>query len=147
MKLTVGRVVALATPVFAAAAGVGSAWLAAHFPGLPHFSPTEITVFLTTGATAGGTAAVKFLHGNSQWERLEHTLSVIYDKSSTEVNTLDPGLIQKLEAALLADGSALEQKLVSVISGLHVTVGKAPVVPKAAPVAAAAPGDTPQAVS
>lgn len=67
--IPVNRLVALLTPVFAAAAAVGSAWLLKHFPGLPVPSTAELTAVEALGATAAGSAAVKWLHGHQAWER------------------------------------------------------------------------------
>jgi hypothetical protein len=64
----VNRVVALLTPVFAAAAAVGSAWLTKHFPGLPTPSSGQILGVEIAGATAAGGAALSWLKGHQQWE-------------------------------------------------------------------------------
>lgn len=68
--MTISRFVTLLTPVFAALAG----WLcdvaAQYLPGHPTLDRGELTVLFVTGATAGAAAAVKWLHGRSQHERL-----------------------------------------------------------------------------
>src|ERR1700743_3106684 len=66
--IPINRLVALLTPVFAAAAVVGSAWLLKHFPGLPFPSTAELTAVEALGATTAGAAALKWLHGHQKWE-------------------------------------------------------------------------------
>jgi hypothetical protein len=67
--IPVNRLVALLTPAFAAAAAAGSAWLLKHFPGLPVPSTAELTAVEALGATAAGSAAVKWLHGHQACEK------------------------------------------------------------------------------
>jgi len=62
------RVVVLLTPLFTAAAAVGSAWLVKHFPGLPVPSQGELLGVELAGATAAGGAALKWLHGHQKYE-------------------------------------------------------------------------------
>lgn len=64
----VNRVVAVLTPVFTAAATVGSAWLLLHFPGLPVPSKAQLLTAEIGGATAAVSAALKWLHGHQKWE-------------------------------------------------------------------------------
>lgn len=50
---------------------VGSAWLAKHFPGLPHLNNEEVAgAGLLLGTTAAG-VALHYLKGLREWERLE----------------------------------------------------------------------------
>jgi hypothetical protein len=67
--IPVNRLVALLTPVFSAAAAVGSAWLLKHFPGLPVPSTVELTAVEVLGATTAGGAALKWLHGHQAFEK------------------------------------------------------------------------------
>ena len=53
------------TPV----AGFLTAWVAKHFPGLPHFTPAEVQTFFLTGASSGLALAIHYLHGWQLWER------------------------------------------------------------------------------
>lgn len=62
------RIVALLTPLAAAGAGAGTAWVAKHFPGLPAFDSAELTAFAGAGALAVITAAYKWLDG---WQKAE----------------------------------------------------------------------------
>lgn len=62
------RLVALLTPVFSAAAAIGTAFVRKHFPGLPVPSAGELTGLEITAATAGAASALKWLHGHQKWE-------------------------------------------------------------------------------
>lgn len=67
MNLSIERAVALLTPIFAALSAALTAWLGAHFPGLPKLNPADTTALLITGATAGAAAALKWLHGRQKF--------------------------------------------------------------------------------
>lgn len=63
------RVILYITPfILAPAAGVVNAWLALHFPGLPHFSDAQVLGFFGAGAGAMIALAYKFLDGWQQHE-------------------------------------------------------------------------------
>lgn len=65
----VNRIVAFLTPlVFVPVSAFAAAWAAEHFPGLPQFSPGEITAFMGIGATAALAAGYKWLDG---WQKHE----------------------------------------------------------------------------
>lgn len=69
---SVNRVVAFLTPVFAAGAAVGSAWLVKHFPGVPVPSQGQILGVEIAGAASAAAAALKWLHGHQLWEARIH---------------------------------------------------------------------------
>jgi hypothetical protein len=94
---TVNRIVAVLTPVFSAVAGVGSAWLLKHFPGVPVPSAGELLAIEVTGATAAGGAALSWLKGHQAYEkRLDEGL-IVAKKIETDVTKADPGLVSYLE--------------------------------------------------
>jgi hypothetical protein len=107
MKITPARVVAFLTPVFTATAAVGTGWLSKHFPGLPHIDKAQFVVLEAAGATAALTAALKFLHGQSLWER-----DVLHVESYTKavagsVDRADPGVVARTETGAEAAATGL----------------------------------------
>jgi len=68
--MSIERVVAVLTPLFAAA----SAWLtgviAGNFPGLPTIPPTDLTALEIAGFTAATGAALTWLHGRQKYVTL-----------------------------------------------------------------------------
>lgn len=63
-ELPVNRVIALLTVfVFVPVATAVTAWLAAHFPGLPQFDPTVIAGWGALGAAGALTAFYKWMDG------------------------------------------------------------------------------------
>jgi hypothetical protein len=64
-----GRYVALLTPFFAIAAGWVAAWVAQHIPGTA-LDQTQLISFMIAATTAALGAALKWLHGWQQHERL-----------------------------------------------------------------------------
>jgi hypothetical protein len=70
MNWSTNRVVAVLTPVFAAAAAVGSAWLTKHFPGLPELTSTDTTILGGLVAVSATAAALKWLHGHQSYEKI-----------------------------------------------------------------------------
>lgn len=92
--IPVNRLVALLTPVFAAAAAVGSAWLLEHFPGLPVPSTAELTAVEALGATTAGGAALKWLHGHQAYERRIKTLERAVSPSVESVVKVAPVFAQ-----------------------------------------------------
>lgn len=67
---SIERVVAALTPVFAAAAGLLTSLAGQVVPGVS-LNKGDVTVMFTTGAVVAGGAALKWLHGRSQWTRFE----------------------------------------------------------------------------
>lgn len=60
----VNRVVTVLTPiVFVPAAAAATAWVAVHFPGLPHFDPTVVAGWGAVGGAAALTAGYKWMDG------------------------------------------------------------------------------------
>lgn len=60
----VNRVVTVLIPfVFVPASGAITAWVAVHFPGLPHFDPTVVAGYGALGAAAALTAGYKWMDG------------------------------------------------------------------------------------
>jgi len=109
--VTPARIVALLTPVFSAVSGIGLAWLGRHFPGLPRPTASELLALEVTGATTAAGAAVKWLHGQSAWERdqarWKHEESLyepVVRRGALLVQAADPGLEH---AAVLAGESLL----------------------------------------
>lgn len=105
---TVNRVVALLTPVFAAGAAVGSAWLTKHFPGLPTPTTGELLTAEIAGATAAIGGAVTWLKGHQAWEKTVADIvpqHVIDEVVSTvkRVEAIDPKLAGEIEAIARAE--------------------------------------------
>lgn len=118
-SIPASRVVAVLTPVLAAGSAVGTAWLSKHFPGLPKFSPTEVTALAVAGAGSVVGPAVKWLDGNSKFERDTLTLSheaAQLDKSLTheaaQADKVDPGIAEKVEAFVKAEVAKLAPKVI-----------------------------------
>lgn len=109
MKVSASRVVAFLTPVFAAGSAALTPWLV-KYTGL-HISPSEVTTLAVTGATAATGAALKWLHGLSQWERLQTELGHV----ESAVNKVDPSAVGQVESAVEGAASTGEAKLVQVI--------------------------------
>jgi len=111
MQITPARVVTFLAPVFTALSAVGTGWLSRHFPGLPHLSTAEVVAFEGAGATAALSAALKFVHGSSLYER-----AVLQVQSAAKVvNTVDPGAVTAIEKAAATAATQGEAKLVAVI--------------------------------
>ncbi len=106
MNLSVSRVVAIATPVFAAAAGAGTAWLSKHFPGLPAINPAEVTVAFGLGASAAAGAALKWLNGHAQWEQQAAKFEAGAQTIAAYVQHADPGAAKTMEALATAAAKA-----------------------------------------
>lgn len=64
---SVNRIVALLTPVFTAGAGLATAYAAKHGLNLP---ASEVLTVEIAAATAAGGAALKWLHGHQQYEKI-----------------------------------------------------------------------------
>lgn len=129
MQITPARVVAFLTPVFTAASAVGTGWLSRHFPGLPHINSTQLVVLEGAGASAALSAALKFLHGQSQYERAEQAFQHDVHTYGGIIGTVDPGAVQSVEKAVETVATTEVAKVAEAI---------APVVP-AAPVVAPQP--------
>jgi hypothetical protein len=68
--MTPNRVVALFTPVFAAAAGAVATWLAENFPGL-NLDPDRLEEVFIAGAVVALAPALQWLHGWQKYEARE----------------------------------------------------------------------------
>jgi hypothetical protein len=68
--MTPNRVVALFTPVFAAAAGAVATWLAENFPGL-NLDPDKLEEVFIAGAVVALAPALQWLHGWQKYETRE----------------------------------------------------------------------------
>ena len=110
MQVSASRVVTFLAPILAAGVAVGTAWLSKH-TGLK-VDPTEATAFGVTGATGVVTLALKWLHGNSLWERGV----AVAAQAVTIVNAADPGLVTAAEGAVESAATKGEAKLVAVIA-------------------------------
>jgi hypothetical protein len=67
--MTIERLVALITPIFAGLAGWIVEWVSIHFPGTPTLDKAQLTAVFVAGATAAFGAALTWLHN-----RAKHTL-------------------------------------------------------------------------
>jgi len=131
-SLSASRVVALLTPVLAAGAAAATPWLVKTF-GLK-ITPTDVTALAVTGATSVTGIALKWLHGNSLWER---QIVPAGAKALAQINAVakvaevaDPGLVKQLEDA---GAKAAEQAVgpaawpeVSKVADAVVAVGESP---------------------
>lgn len=66
--MTVNRIVAFLTPVYAGLSGWVVQWVADHFPGAPTLSKGELTAIFVAGSTAAIGSALTWLHG---WQKHE----------------------------------------------------------------------------
>ncbi len=73
-KISVERIVALLTPLFAIAAGAIALWVAQHFPGLPSIDPGWLAGIFAVGAASAVAAALKWLDGRLKWTTRELAL-------------------------------------------------------------------------
>lgn len=78
------RLVALLTPLFTAVAGLATGAAAKY--GL-HLDPTQVTSIEIAAATAGAGAALKWLHGHQQYERLISEATNLDAKIRAELET------------------------------------------------------------
>lgn len=69
-KIPINRRVVLLTPVFSAVAGILSAWLARHFPGLPTPTNEQLTYVEIAGFAVATTTAGQWLKGHQKYEAL-----------------------------------------------------------------------------
>lgn len=67
--MSISRIVALLTPVFAGLAGWIAQLAAQYLPGTPALDQGELTAIFIAGAGAAAAAAVKWLDGRSKHER------------------------------------------------------------------------------
>lgn len=142
MSLSPSRVVGILTPILAAGAAVGTPWLA-KVTGL-HLTPSDVTALAVTGATAVVAPALKWLDGNSKFEREYGELKQYWEdvkpdliKAEDEANAADPGIVQDIEGQADKVVDAAKAKLIAVLTPTpegHV-VAAVPVVDAPAPVA------------
>lgn len=111
----VNRVVAILTPVFAAGAAVGAAWLAKHFPGLPVPGQAELLAAEISGATAATGAALKWLHGHQAFEKRVAEIApvTLLEEIGNTVKRLDPKLAGEVEAIVNTELSKALGKIVA----------------------------------
>jgi hypothetical protein len=122
------RCVAVLTPVFGAAAAIGSTWLAKHFPGLPTPSSAELTAIEVAGFTSATAAALHWLRGHQLWEARVKTVEHEAEQVVNVAETVDPGLVKALEAIVKAEVGKLEAKLPKGAEVITRTVPAPPVV-------------------
>jgi hypothetical protein len=67
--VTISRLVALLTPVFAGLSGWIATLAAQYLPGAPTLDQGELTAVFIAGATTAAGAALKWLDGRSKHER------------------------------------------------------------------------------
>jgi hypothetical protein len=131
---TKSRVVAFLTPVFAAGSALGTPFLVKL--GF-HVDPTQVTALAIAGATAATTAALKWLHGNSEWEREYQSLEGYFkthvepeaDKVEAAADAADPGIVQDIEGQADKVVEAARAKLVAIISPTPAGAAVTPVAP------------------
>jgi hypothetical protein len=108
MQLTPARVVAfVVTPILTAAASVLTAWLGKHFPGLPHLNSDQVVAFGAAGATAALSASLKWLHGQSAWERAQAEISVRLHEIEAYATRVDPTIVPDVEHAAVTEAGQL----------------------------------------
>jgi len=66
--MSISRIVALLTPIFAGLSGWIATLIAEHLPGAPQLDQGELTAVFVTGAAAALGAAWKWLDGRAKWE-------------------------------------------------------------------------------
>ena len=128
--MSIERVVALLTPIFAAASGWLSATVAKLIPGVT--IPTGgLTAAFVAGAAVALGAAWKWLQGRQEWARIEHgaaCLEPYASQTSTTVHDMD------VAAQVKADGERVVEEIVQRVAALIPS-------PEGGPVAVA-PGET-----
>lgn len=104
-------IVALVTPLVAAASAVGTPWVATHFPGLPAFTSGQLTTFALGGIAAVLGAAVplayRYIDG---WQKKEEAdrvaeAATLAHKRAVELKLVDRGENTETTAAI-EDGTA-----------------------------------------
>jgi hypothetical protein len=138
MKISASRVVTLMAPVFAAGSAVLTPWVV-KYTGL-HIDATQVTALAITGAVTGGSAALKWLHGNSLWEREYGELQKYWlkfepdaIKAKDEANAADPGIVQDIEGQADKVVEAARAKLVAIIAPSPAGAVVVPVAPVPTP--------------
>jgi hypothetical protein len=127
--LPLNRAVALLTPVFGAAASIGSAWLAKHFPGIPTPSAADLKNIEVAGFLSATSGAIMWLHGHQKWEARIQTVEQKVEQVVDVAETVDPGLVKALEQIVKAEIAKLKFTGQSP-QGIEVATGaKAPVTP------------------
>lgn len=121
MNLSVERVVALLTPLFAAISAALTGWVGTHFPGLPQLNPGDVTALQLAGATAGAGAALKWLHGRQQFTRSLTALDALI-KSEVSKATAD----QQAGPALEDIAGLLEQHTGQIVQAVATAVHAPP---------------------
>jgi hypothetical protein len=136
-KVSASRVVAFVTPILAAGSAVGTPWLV-KATGL-HISPADVTALAVTGATAVVASGLKWLDGNSKWEREYNSLEGYFkehiapdlDKAEKAADAADPGIVADIEGQADKVVEAAKAKLVAVLTPAVDPTPAAPVVPAA----------------
>jgi hypothetical protein len=109
--MPINRLVALLTPVFSAAAAIGTAYVRKHFPGLPVPSTGELTGLEITAATAGAASALKWLHGHQKWEERIDWAAHASQALVASAQKADPTYTQQVERYVQGEIAALEERL------------------------------------
>ena len=99
--MPLNRVVALATPLFAAAAGWVSTWLAENIPGVS-ISESALEEIFIAGALIALAPAAQWLHGWQKWEARQADA-----QQALEIANAAPPTLIAVEAA--ADGAPFDE--------------------------------------
>ena len=99
--MSLNRVVALATPLFAAAAGWVSTWLAENIPGVS-ISESALEEIFIAGALIALAPAAQWLHGWQKWEARQADA-----QQALEIANAAPPTLIAVEAA--ADGAPFDE--------------------------------------
>jgi hypothetical protein len=82
--MSIERVVAVLTPIFAALAAWLTGLIGAHFPGV-HIDSNQIIALEITGFTGATAAALKWLHGRAQFVNAEKSAVAVEAKVRAEI--------------------------------------------------------------
>ncbi|HTA98681.1 MAG TPA: hypothetical protein VK730_13695 [Solirubrobacteraceae bacterium] len=125
--MPVNRLVALATPLFAALTAVITALVRKHCPGLPVPSTTELTGLELTGAAAASAAALKWLHGHQKWEARVEDAEHLATHIAAQAQSIDPAYTKQIHDYVQGELASLEAKLTTGVSDAEEFANQPPV--------------------
>lgn len=108
--MSIERVVAFLTPVFA----IGAGWLSGAVAkyGL-HIDPTGIVALEATGVATAAAAALKWLHGRAAWTKAVAELKPVVVSTTKAVAVADPNLASELKTFVQGELAKLKADLTS----------------------------------